>query len=146
MRSPRFMIAWSPFCRVLASQETNGISPRQICMWKGQNLYSSCEKYSYILNAWLTAAYFSFGETTTVLNDMEAPLTAINIDDNELLLVKDGRVVPKVCIFIDDILQNHYCLRILSGSLQSAFIWAEVGQTSSTTVIACNGRWADRRH
>lgn len=36
-----------------------------------------------------------FGETTTVLNDMEAPLTAINIDDNELLLVKDGRVVPK---------------------------------------------------
>jgi hypothetical protein len=36
------------------------------------------------------------GEATTPLNDMDAPLSALGILDNELLIVQDGHVVQKV--------------------------------------------------
>jgi hypothetical protein len=37
-----------------------------------------------------------YGEATTALNELDTPLSSLSIEDNELLIVQDGKVVQKV--------------------------------------------------
>ena len=56
-----------------------------------------------------------YGEATTALNDLDAPLADLGVDDNDLLLLKDGRVVPKVCC---NRFLLHACSEIVLGPHQ----------------------------